>query len=135
MSMGRRCAALAALLAMAGCALPPEWQPPVALNTGPNARFGGAAMPPGAGRLPPARLTPLLSSPSRTYEEPSYIPAPEPPFSDGTPFSLDTPPEPEAAPIVPRIAERPPPVRTAAPAPAVPLVGFRPMRGQVSQSY
>lgn len=129
----RCCAVLAGLLAVAaaGCTS----QPPTMINAGLPMQYGAVGLPPGYYARPPlpARLAPTLPPPRRAYEEPSY--APEPPYSDGTPFSLDAPPAPEPAPSAPSAAETPPPVRTAAPTPSVPLVGFRPMRPLGRQSY
>ena len=138
--MGRRCAALAALLAAGGCTTQAAWQlPPLTINTAPPARYNALAPPPSALRPPerpasyPAetdRIAPFLLPPQRNYEPRGYVPEPEPPYSDGTPFSLDTPPAPDPAPApyAPSVAETPPPARPTAPASAVPMVGFRPMR-------
>lgn len=126
-------ALLAALLATSGCTTRAAWQsPPLTINTAPPARYGAPrydalTAPPVAAR-PPDRMAPFLMPPQRSYEPPSYTPEPEPPYSDGTPFSLDTEPAPEPAPQVPPVAEAPSPARPAAPASAVPMVGFRPMR-------
>ena len=126
MNREQRCAVLAGVLAAAGCTS----QPPTAINVGLPMQYGAVGLPPSYYARPP-RLAPMLPPPRRAYEEPSY--APEPPYSDGTPFSLDAPPAPETAPFMPPVAETPP-VRTAAPKPSVPLVGFRPMRPLGSQS-
>ena len=130
MNREQRCAVLAGLLAMAGCTS----QPPTAINAGSPMQYGALGVPPGYYVRPPvpARLAPMLPPPRRAYDEPSY--APEPPYSDGTLFSLDAP-APEPAPFVPPAAEMPPPVRTAAPTPSVPLVGFRPIRPLGGQSH
>ena len=138
--MGRGWVALAALLGAAGCTTRPEVWPPTAINVlPPPTRYGAMpAPPPSYARLPPDRMAPFRLLPQQSYEEPSYAPEPEPepPYSDGTPFSLDAPPAPEATPsYAPPVAETPPPVRATAPTSAVPMVGFRPMRSLGGKSY
>ena len=130
--MGRSGLALAALLATAGCATRAGWQlPPLTINTMPPARYDAprydALTVPPIATQPPDRMAPFLMPPQRSYEPPRYTPEPEPPYSDGTPFSLDAAPAPDPAPYAPPVAETPP-ARPAAPASAVPMVGFRPMR-------
>lgn len=142
MSTGRRYGALTALLAMAACARPMERPQPLTFNAGPPMQMDGFAAPAMVPRPLPMRLTPMLLPPQRIVPEPSYspepsyMPEPEPPFSDGTPFSLDAEPALKDVPFTPRVAETPPPpVRAATPAPAVPMVGFRPMRSPGGRSY
>lgn len=137
-----RLAGLAAMLATAGCVQQPaQWYQPPVSGLGPPVPLNALPPPPPVvlTRPLPERLPP---SPSELppLEEPSFAAPAQPPFSDGTPFS-DGAPFPDelptyAEPAPPPAVEPPRPVtRAAEPTPAVPMVGFRPMRSPGSRSY
>lgn len=131
-----RLAGLAALLATAGCVQPAQWYQPPVSGLGPPVPLN--ALPPPvmvAPRLPERFAPPLAALPP--LEEPAYAEPAQPPFSDGSPFAdgapfLEDMPS-YAEPAAPAVEAPRPALRAAEPTPAVPMVGFRPMRSPGSR--